>query len=385
MKVLHVGKFYPPHAGGIERFNADLAEAQVRAGHEVTVLCHQKPGQAGKQVQREGVHVCRVRTLGQLLYVPLSPAFPLALGRLVRSQRPDVIHLHLPNPAACWALLSPAARRVPWVLHWHADVVASRIDRRLIAAYSLYRPLEQALCRRAAIIIATSQTYLDASEPLRRWRDKVQVVPLGLDGRRLAEPTEPSLAWARQQWPADAFRLLMVGRLTYYKGHSVLWDALERTDSACVCVVGEGGLERPLRQRAESETLRRKVAMLGGCDDQQLRSLLATCDALVLPSVERTEAFGLVLLEAMACGKPVIISDLAGSGMTEVVEAERTGLTFTTGDAAGLAHAIERLAGDRQLAAAMGRRGRQRFAEHFEIDNVRQAIDGVYEKLIDRA
>src|SRR5690554_1539540 len=166
MRILHVGKFHPPHAGGMEVLLADLVAAQRARGDEVAVLVH------GTPLPDDPPWLRRVPVLCQLVYAPLAPAFPFALRRLLREFEPQVLHLHMPNPSAFGALLFAAASRVPWVVHWHSDVVAAKGPTRLSLAYRLYRPFEQLLLARAARVIATSPPYLEASEALRRWRDK---------------------------------------------------------------------------------------------------------------------------------------------------------------------------------------------------------------------
>ena len=152
MRILHVGKFFPPVAGGIEYFLADLLTAQQALGIEAAALVHHLgPGWRFRPAEAATAPlIYRAPCWGRLFYVPLSPAFPLWLDRAIRDFAPDLLHLHLPNTSAFSVLPLPRARRLPWVVHWHADVVASVIDRRLALAYHLYRPLEQRLLRRAA-------------------------------------------------------------------------------------------------------------------------------------------------------------------------------------------------------------------------------------------
>ena len=145
------------------------------------MLAHASPDDGKARHFREnGVDVHLAACHGQFLYAPVSPAFPLLLSRLIREFKPDLLHLHMPNTSAFWALLSPAARRLPWLVHWHADVPLDVRRPAVRAMYALYRPFEQALLRRAKSIIATSAPYLDSSAALRPWIGKTQVVPLGL-------------------------------------------------------------------------------------------------------------------------------------------------------------------------------------------------------------
>ncbi|MFP4226055.1 MAG: glycosyltransferase, partial [Desulfobacterales bacterium] len=186
MKILHISKFYPPEPGGIESFVCDLAEAQVRQGHEVCVLAHQS--EFNKPTCREqinGVKVRRIRTFGQAAYAPLTPGFPLHLLSSMRTFGPDVIHAHLPNISAFWLLF--ARKFCPLVLHWHADVVASPIDRKMGVLYNFYKPWELLLLKKADKIIATSNAYLNSSQPLTGFKKKTRVIPLGINPARLGE------------------------------------------------------------------------------------------------------------------------------------------------------------------------------------------------------
>ena len=183
MRVLHIGKFFPPHPGGIERTSADLCAALAAREVTVAMLAHAEPGAHRSRELRTGdVEVTLAACHGQWLYAPISPTFAWLLDRAIRHFRPDLLHLHLPNTSAFWALLLPSARHLPWVVHWHADIPLDTSRRGLRLAYGFYRPWEQALLRRAHGVIATSSPYLDSSAALAPWREKTQVIPLGLPG-----------------------------------------------------------------------------------------------------------------------------------------------------------------------------------------------------------
>lgn len=373
MRVLHVGKYYAPQRGGIERYTQALAQWSVAHGDEVAVLVHQPPGHWRRaQETLDGVDVRRAGCLAELVYTPLSPAFPLELARALREFKPDLLHLHAPNPSCFAALASPAARRLPWIVHWHADVSPQAPDWRLRSAYRLYRPFEQAMLARAHSIIATSQAYLDASLALAAWRAKTVVIALGIDE---ASPALPELA----HWPRrDGLRLLAVGRLSHYKGFGVLIDALAQLADASLLLVGSGECERELRERARLRGVDDRIAFAGTLDDAALASAYAGADVFVLPSLDRSEAFGLVLLEAMRAGLPVVVSDIAGSGVGEVVVDQDTGFQFPPGDAEALARALERLR-DAGLRRRLGAAGRARWEARFTLARSAAMVRATYQ------
>lgn len=383
MRVMHVGKYYPPYAGGMENFLRDLVHALTRCGVLTAVLVHNHRSEwaTAGNIDKDP-WVLRVPSYGAVLYAPVSPAFLSAFKKMIHRFRPDLLHVHVPNTSAFWALAVPEARRIPWVVHWHADVVPSAIDRRLMPAYGLYGPLESRLLRQAHTVIATSPPYLASSEALRPWRSKCRIIPLGLDPRRLPEPPVSARFDAEKIWgPAD-LRVLSVGRLTYYKGHDVLIRAVARVPETRAVIAGAGPEEKKLREISRRCGVEARVFFTGWVPDERLQALTASCDVLCLPSKERTEAFGLVLLEAMRYEKPVVAADVPGSGMGWVVHHEETGVLVRPGDVEELACALRALARDSKARQTLGKRGGERFRAHFHIDAVAREVLRVYGEIV---
>lgn len=382
LRVLHVGKFYAPQRGGIERHVQDLAEWQVAHGIVTQVLVHQPPGRwFGTRDVVDGVTVERAGCIAAPLYAPISPGFPLRLSSMIRRHRPQVLHLHLPN-ASCFALLaSPTARRLPWIVHWHADISPDAKDWRLHVAYRLYRPFEQAVLKRAAAIIVTSQAYCDASVALKPWLAKTQVIGLGL--RPAPKSNAPIPDWP----PGDGIKLLAVGRLSYYKGFDTLFDALalmrDRRDVPMprLLLVGEGEHGCRLRKHATEFNLDEYVRFAGGVDDGTLHAAYSNADLFVLPSLDRSEAFGLVLLEAMRASLPVVASAIAGSGVCHVVADDVTGELFAAGDASALADALTRMTREPARRERMGAAGNQRWRDEFSLQRSASEVAALYARV----
>jgi len=370
MRILHLGKFFPPVPGGMERFLGDLVRAQRSAGHQVAVLVHDD----GRRLAGgDPPWLLRCPVWLRLIFTPISPRYPAWLQQAVARLRPDVLHIHMPNVGPFWALMLPAARRCAWVIHWHADVEVSQRSLRL--AYPFYALFEHAMLDRAEAIIVTSRRYLEASRALAEWRHKCHVVPLGVDPARLPEVAREATAGL---WTAGRVRFLAVGRLTYYKGFDTLARAALGLPGAELVIVGEG------EQRGELESIlaaaggAANVRLRGEVDDAALHALMASCDVVCLPSRERTEAFGIVLMEAMRYARPLLVSDLPGSGVNWVARDGQNALAVPPDDVDAWRRAMVSLAQSPSRRHFLGHLGYRRYLREFAIDRVEHRIDAIY-------
>jgi|GEM_PF-40766 len=423
LRVLHIGKFYPPHRGGMEVFLANLVTAQRASGMEAAALVHGTP-QAD-----DPPWLVRVPVQGHISYAPIALGFRQALRQAIRHFRPDVLHLHMPNNSALWVLTLVSAHKIPWVIHWHADVVASRIRWTVRLAYLMYRPFEQAVLRRSARIIVTSPPYVQASVPLRRWHDRCAVVPLGLPvaspaplkqdlcqyrygplprplphqwerreespsptgGRGVGERVGHSICVIPLEEKRQAphpLRLLSIGRLTYYKGFETLIAAVAPLRGVELTIIGAGELHAQLQAQIARQTpagCAPHIHLLGNVDEARKNALLAQCDVFCLASRERTEAFGIATLEAMQHGKPCIVSDLPGSGLPWVVRTANCGLTVPPEDIPAWQAAIARMQADAALRQRLGQAGQQALAQHFSMPVCARHIAAQYALALPRA
>ncbi|MCS6996091.1 MAG: glycosyltransferase [Casimicrobiaceae bacterium] len=380
-RVLHVCKYWAPFHGGVERFVEDLVREQRRQGIEAFALAHHPPG--FPLPTDDPPWLRRVPVTREVAFVPIAPALRRELARAIAEFKPDYLHWHMPNMAPLAGLTLASARRLPWVIHWHSDVVASKHQRLLRWLYPFYRPYERLVLERAHLVIATSASYLVTSEALEPYRDRTVAIPLGLEYPD-RQPNADELAWAASQWPEGQFRLLAIGRLTYYKGFDTLIRALAPLEDVALVLVGDG---------KEGPKLRRLIAQIPGGDvrirllsrvtEHEKLALLHTAQAFALPSRERTEAFGLVLVEAMRAGLPIIASRLEGSGVRELAREGLTALTPPPDEVPAWTASIERLARDAALAAALGQNGRRLASERFEIESVTKRLERIVQAVLD--
>jgi rhamnosyl/mannosyltransferase len=360
MHIVHLYKDYYPILGGIENHVRALAELQAAAGQCVTVLVTNPGGQPGRE-ERAGVTIVRAPRLATVASTPLSLTFPLLLRRL----QPDITHLHFPYPigeASQWLL----GRRRPYVITYHSDVVRQQ------SILRLYRPLLRRVLRGAARILPTSENYVRSSPYLRPLAARCTVVPLSVDPAPFAgaSPLLPA---------ANVPTLVFMGRHRYYKGLDDLLHALRGLD-ARLLVGGDGPMRAGWERLSGKLGLSEQVCFLGDVPDADLPRLYASGDIFVLPANSRAEAFGAVLLEAMAAGLPCVTTEL-GTGASYVVQHERTGLVAPPRNPAALHAALQRLLGDPALRRQMGAAGRARVLAEFTPQQLLQRVQAVYEEV----
>ncbi len=360
-QVLHVGKFYPPHMGGIETHLQNLCRELAKSHRVEAIVANDGPGSVSEM---DGpVHVLRAG----VRFSFASASFCPGLIPAIRNSQADILHLHLPNPAATLALLA-SRHRGPVVLTYHSDIVRQKF---LGAAFE---PFLQWLLRRSSAIICTSQRYLDSSRPLQRHKDKCVVIPYGIPQARLASAQPEEIAAVRARFGPRL--VVAVGRLVYYKGFKYLIDAM-RTVHGRLLLIGDGPLRQPLVRQVIENGLQDKVTFLGEIQNDSLAPYYKAADVFAFPSVARSEAFGIVQLEAMACGLPVVNTDL-DSGVPFVSRHNETGLTVPPQDPAALAHALNLLLADRALGAIFSHAARQRVNAEFTVGLMAQRTARLY-------
>jgi rhamnosyl/mannosyltransferase len=376
--ILHLGKYYPPEPGGMEVVVKSFAEATA-GGLENYCLVASKAGPS--RVERSGgttIHYLKER--GTILLTPVLPSLPSVLNRFRKERRFHAILVHYPNPMAVAALaLSLLFRRKSEriVIWHHADVLLEEGWKR--ALYSLFRPVEEFLFRRTDAFVAATSHHVACSDTFRRFADRTAIIPYAIPDAwfELSDGDRSAAEKAREAMRGRF--LLFVGRLVPYKGLETLLRAADRIPCG-IAVIGTGPLDGILRKEIAARGLEKKVFLLGRVDD--LRPYYLGCEFFVLPSVNMLEGFGIVQIEAMALGKPVVSSDLP-SGVTYVNVHGETGLTFHVGDDAGLAEACNRLLSDTALRGRLGENARRRTFAKFSYTAMREAAVPFFRRLCD--
>lgn len=360
--ILHIGKYYPPYNGGMETHLRDLAVRQVLTFPVSVVVANNEPTTDLSFIDR--VEVMRVARLGSIASMPICPTLPYA----IRSRPAEIVHLHTPNPGGALAFLLSGHKGRLVITH-HSDTLGRKTLRQLS------QPFVTEVMQRATAIIVTSQRYLDSSEELAPYFAKCHVIPLGIETSYFAEDEVPGTAAIRSLYGNKI--VIAIGRLVSYKGFDVLIKAMKEVDGKLL-LIGSGPLEDEMKSLIEQEGLRHKVIMLGKVDD--IRPYYQAASIFVLPSRNRAEAFGLVQLEAMASGLPVINTTI-DSGAQDLSLHGETGLTVPPDDARALADSISLLLADDLLRNRFASAARLRVALNFSADQMATRVLNLYSRI----
>lgn len=370
MRVLHVFRtYYPDSDGGIQRAVDHLCAATSTLGVSNHVFAlSPRPAPKPQRRGRAIVHQCR-RHL-ELASCSISLGWPSLFQRLAR--RADIIHYHFPWPFADILHLGLGRHR-PALVTYHSDIVRQQ---RLAL---LYRPLMRRFLQGMNAIVATSPQYVRTSRVLQSVEpSRLRVIPLGLDEGRYPKVSGHKIAEWRARVGEGFF--LFVGVLRYYKGLPVLLEALRDRPHRAV-IVGSGPMEEVLKQQAQRLAVSDRITFTSQLPDEDKLALLYLCRALVFPSDQRSEAFGVSLIEAAMMARPMITAEI-GTGTSFVNQDGETGFAVTPGDPAALASAMDRLASDPALARRFGNAARVRFEACLTNADYGAAYAGVYQDVI---
>lgn len=365
LSILQVNKLYAPWVGGVERVVQDVAEG-LREQTEMQVLVCQPKGKGQTDIVH-GVRVTRASSLGTFFSMPVS----LSFFRLLRmmSKGKDIVQFHMPFPLADLAYFF-SGYKGKIVLWWHADIVRQK------KLMWVYKPMMRRFLKRADCILVATQGHIDSSAYLGPYREKCKIIPYGLDVKAYQTNIAPYSPLSQ----AKGKRILFIGRLVYYKGAGVLLHAFAKVRGAELFLVGDGPLREELQAFVQETGLQQRVHFLGKLPDEEVKACLRDCDFLAFPSVANSEGFGLVQLEAMSFGKPVINTSLP-TGVPHVSLHEVTGLTVPPEDEQALAKAMQRMVDDDAMRMQMGRCAKERVETEFDLHKTLQRLLDLYTAL----
>jgi rhamnosyl/mannosyltransferase len=378
--------------GGIETHVQTLARAQADLGAEVHVLCVnglvKKKGQSHrtKTIKEldKNVEVTSLGRLFSLARFDLCPDLPRRISELV-NQSNTIIHVHTPNPTMliAWSIagvITSVTRRpqTSLVITHHSDIIKQRFLK-----YAL-RPIEYWVYSQASRILTTSSEYIEGSKFLRLYKNSLNTLPLGLDCSAYIQPSQAALSYARRLKKTYGAPIwLTVGRLVYYKALHVAIEALALVPGTLI-IIGTGPLEKELKEQAKQLGVENRIVWLGRVSPDELIGAYHTATALWFPSNVRSEGFGLVQIEAMASGCPVINADIPCSGVPWVSRHEKEGLTVPLNDPIALAQAAKRLLDEPGLRHRLLRASRDRACQEFDHLTMARRSFEIYEQALNK-
>lgn len=391
MKILQLGKFYPV-LGGVEKVMFDLTvglsetglseeglsevglskEGLSKEGLSETGLSEVGLSEEGVECdmmcaasdgrRRRGTEVIRLnphgrilchRTLIEAAKTTIAPSMVTRLRRIAKDY--DIIHIHHPDPMAAMALrLSGYKGKV--VLHWHSDILSQK------ALLRFYLPIQNWLIKRADTIVGTTPVYLAESPYLQGVQEKCRCIPIGI---------EPVISdSAREQEIRNEYSgrriIFSLGRLVEYKGYRYLIEAAKYLDDSFMILIGGGGpLRESLQREIDELGVGRRVKLLGKVPQEDLASYYGACELFCMSSVMKTEAFGIVQIEAMSAGRPVVATKIPESGVSWVNEDGVSGINVAPRDSKAIAKAILTITDNEATWKKFSAGAAKRFAENF--------------------
>jgi len=315
-KILHISKYFYPYYGGIEDVARTIVD-ELKPYYEQRIICfnHEK----GTIYNINGADVLRIGTTCTIASQPISIRYRNILQKAIDSYRPDFIHLHLPNPLIASYLLTVNLKGAKIITHWHADILGQK------GFYSLYKPFEYKILKKSYKIIATSEMYLNYSEPLKDFTSKTVILPNTVNESKLhlfvGEQEEIDKIKAKYDNKKIVF---FVGRHVSYKGIDYLIDSEKYITNDCVILIaGTGELTAQLKNKVGDSN---RIKFIGRLSNNELKYYLHASTVFAFPSMNRSEAFGVALAEALYCGLPAVSFNIIGSGALWVNKNGYTGI-----------------------------------------------------------
>lgn len=368
--MLQINKLFYPHIGGVEKVVLDVAQ-ELQNSVNMSVLVTG----SNRRVQTEyldNIRIIRTPSLGTYFSMPVSPTFPFWLRKF--GKEVDILHFHYPFPLGDVSYLLSGLSHQRIVLTWHSDIVKQ------LKLMRVYRPLLHKFLSKVDKIVVTSPNLLHSSNELAAYKDKCEVVPLGIDVNQLVDHVDEARVRELES-QFEGVKILFVGRLVYYKGVEYLIRAVKGLSQFHLIIVGDGPLRQSLMQLATDLDVAQRVTFWGRASEDDLRAFYQACDIFVLPSVESSEAYGLVQLEAMAFGKPVVSTNLP-TGVPYVNSHNHTGFVNEPRDVNGLRESLRKLVENRELSKVLGENGKRRVNAVFNRKAMGARILRIYETTV---
>jgi glycosyltransferase involved in cell wall biosynthesis len=376
MKILHITKGFYPDKGGVESYSYEIVKRLADKNKVFVISTHSK---ISKKEKIGKIKVIRLKKFFDFLHAPINPPY----FHLIKKINPDIIHFHIPNPLHEIYLLIYLmflGKKNKLIATYHADLPDYTLIHKILEFFRRFYLI--CFLRFFDEIIATSKEYVYGSPILRIFRKKVKIIPLGIS-RKL--PTESIMKIKRKYKIGNEKIVLFVGRLFPYKGLRYLILAIpkviEHFPNVKFFIIGSGEKEMKLKRMVKELKIEDKVIFTGSISNKTRNTFYKICDIFVLPSINRGEAFGIALLEAMCFSKPLITTKIRGSGVNFVNKHMKTGLVVEPKNSEQLADAILKLLKNDKLRKKLEKNAKKRFLKKFTKEKMINSTLKLYKKL----
>jgi rhamnosyl/mannosyltransferase len=373
MKILQLGKFYPPVFGGIQNVMYEFTTGLNEENIHCDVLCSNNQN-IYQITDEDGYKIFRTKSYGIYFSTSITPQMIFKLKEIQNEY--DIISIHAPDPMAALALfmIKPQGRVV---LHWHSDVIKQKF------LLKLFDPLQNWLINRADVIIGATKIHIEDSNQAHLMKDKNVILPYPFNSNTLKSCVDINLFSELKENYKNKKIIFSMGRLIYYKGFSYLIEAAKYlNDDYVILIGGEGELEASLKKIIDDNNLTSKVKLIGFIPHKELGTYYKLCDIFCLSSVFRSEMFGIVQLEAMSFGKPIITSKLEKSGVCSVNIHGVTGQCVASNNAIAIADAIISILKNHYTYKTYSENCIYRVDEVFNKKKVINKLINIYKKLL---
>ena len=372
MRILQLGKFYPPHIGGIETVMYDITDVLNNKGYSTDVLCSNRENSYLEEYIND-YKVIRTKSYGVKFSTSITPQMILKLREIINNY--DIIHVHLPDPMANLALMFVNLKNKKIILHWHSDIIKQK------NLLKFYEPFQNWIMNKADKIIATTPKYITESKYLQKYKSKCISIPIGIDRDKL-KINQELLKNLKNKYKNKRI-IFSLGRLAYYKGFQYLIESAKYLDDDYIILIGGNGpLKKELENTIKINNLEDKVKLLGRIEDNELGSYYKLCDLFCLPSIIKSEAFGVVQIEAMSFAKPIIATKIDGSGVDWVNKDKVSGINVDIKNSKALASAFEAILLNDDIYKKYSNNTLERFNQLFLRDKMVNEIMKLYKKTI---
>lgn len=370
-KILHISSYYIPHYGGIEQVAYDVTSI-LKENFEQKIICFNDKKKTEKG-DYEGIEVTRVGFLKKISSQAISLSYFFHLKKIISNFKPNYIHFHAPNPliSIYLIILMMCYPKIKLIIHWHSDIVEQ------VNFYKIYRLIESYFLKKSYKIIATSKNYIEGSEVLKNYKEKIKIIPNIVDENKLIlrGSNLEEIEKIKKEYEGKKI-IFFIGVHRKYKGIKYLIESSKYLgEEYQIFIAGKGVLTEELKKLSKGD---KKIKFLGKITDEEKKNYLYAADVFAFPSITKNEAFGVALAEALYCGLPAVTFFIEGSGVNWVNKNKITGIEVKNSNAKEFANALKEICENKELKIEYEKAAKKWIRSNFTKENIQEKLKEIY-------